>query len=102
MPQLPGGGGNTGIARALQQSLTMPPDVPAKGLPNKVFVSFIVGPSGVIYSIKVVRSLNAACDAAAVVSVKKLPRFIGGKLNGQPVAVSITAPVLFKHPDSTP
>jgi hypothetical protein len=55
----------------------------------------MVGPSGVIHAIKVVRGLSAACDAAAVAAVQKLPRFVGGRLNGQPATVSITVPDLF-------
>ena len=95
MPQLPGGGGNAAIARTLQQALVVPADVPNQALPSKVFVNFMVGPSGVVHAIKVVRGLNAACDAAAVAAVQKLPRFVGGRLNGQPATVSITVPVLF-------
>ncbi|UOQ98061.1 energy transducer TonB [Hymenobacter sp. 5317J-9] len=98
MPELPGGGGTAAIARALQQALVLPAELPAAGKPNKVFVGFIVDPSGTVHDIKVVRSLNASCDAAAIAAAEKLPRFVGGKLNGKPVSVSYVAPVVFAAP----
>lgn len=73
MPQLPGGVGNAAIAQAFQQALVVPADVPIQALSSWVFINFMVGPSGVIHAIKVVRGLNAACDAAAVAAVQKLP-----------------------------
>jgi TonB family protein len=95
MPQLASGGGTTGIALALQQALVAPAELPNAGAPNKVFVSFTVGPEGGVFDVKIVRSLNAACDAAAVAAVRKLPRFAGGQLNGKPVSVRLTVPVAF-------
>lgn len=95
MPQLPSGGGNPAIFRAVQRAVIMPPEVANDTLARKVFVGFIVGPSGVIRDVKIVRSLNAPCDAAAVAAVRQLPRFVGGKLNGLPASVSFTVPVLF-------
>jgi TonB family protein len=98
MPDLPGGGGTTAIAKAVQQVLRPPAEVPAAGQPNKVFVSFTVGPSGTAYQHKIVRGLTPACDAAALAAVRQLPRFVGGQLNGHPVAVSLTVPVVFERP----
>lgn len=95
MPHLPNGGGSPAIFRAVQQAVIMPPEVANDTLIRKVFIGFIVGPSGVIRDVKIVRSLNASCDAAAVAAVRKLPRFVGGRLNGLPASVSVTVPVLF-------
>ena len=95
MPQLPGGGGNPAIFRAIQRAVVMPAEIAHDTLPRKVFVGFIVGASGVVRDVKIVRKLNPACDAAAMAAVRKLPRFIGGKLNGMPVSVGFTVPVLF-------
>jgi TonB family protein len=95
MPHLPNGGGNPAIFRAVQQAVIMPAEVANDSLARKVFVGFIVGPSGVVRDVKIVRSLSASCDAAALAAVRKLPRFVGGKLNGLPASVSFTVPVLF-------
>ncbi|MBO2008458.1 TonB family protein [Hymenobacter negativus] len=95
MPRLPNGGGNPAIFQAVQRAVIMPPEVANDTLPRKVFVGFTVGPSGVMRDVKIVRSLNANCDAAALAAVRQLPRFVGGKLNGLPASVSFTVPVLF-------
>lgn len=95
MPHLPSGGGNPAIFRAIQRAVVMPAEVANDTIARKVFVGFIVGPSGVIRDVKVVRSLSASCDAAALAAVRQLPRFVGGKLNGLPASVSFTVPVLF-------
>ncbi|MBU6119771.1 TonB family protein [Hymenobacter siberiensis] len=95
MPRLPSGEGSRPIAQAIQRALVMPAEVANDSLLRKVFVGFIVGPSGVIRDVKVIRGLSANCNAAALAAVKQLPRFVGGKLNGLPASVSMTVPVLF-------
>ena len=95
MPHLPGSESSTAISRAIQEALLMPAEVANDSTTHKVFVSFVVGPSGVIRDIKVVRGLSANCNAAALAAVRRLPRFVGGKLNGLPASVSLTVPVLF-------
>lgn len=95
MPHLPESQSSTSIAQAIQRALVMPAEAANDTLVRKVFVSFIVGPSGVIRDVKVVRGLSASCDAAALAAVKQLPRFVGGKLNGLPASVSMTVPILF-------
>ncbi|MGY3088454.1 TonB family protein [Hymenobacter sp. UYAg731] len=77
MSRLPSGDGGRPIAQAIQRALVMPAGVANDSLLRKVFVSFIVGPSGVIRDVKVVRGLNAGCNAAALAAVRQLPRFVG-------------------------
>lgn len=63
-----------------------------------VFVSFVVGPSGVIYDVVSVNNsqniphpkLSAACEAALVTAAHNLPRFKPGMQNNRRVAVSYT------------
>lgn len=95
MPELPGGGGAAAIARALQRAVVQPAAALASRQVEKVFVSFIVGPSGVVRDIKIVKGFNAEYDAAALAAVRQLPRFTGGKMLGRPVSVSFTVPVEF-------
>ena len=95
--QLPEGRGNPAIFRTIQHAVVVPAEIVPNALPRKVFVGFIVGPSGAVRDIKVVRGLKSACDAAALAAVRKRPRFVGGKLNGVPTSVSFTVPVLFGH-----
>lgn len=95
MPHLPGSTSGVAITQAIQRALVMPAEVANDTLVRKVFVGFIVGPSGVIRDVKIVRGLSANCNAAALAAVRQLPRFVGGKLNGLPASVSMTVPVQF-------
>jgi TonB family protein len=95
MPHLPNTEGSTAIFRTIQRPVIMPAEIVNDTLPRKIFVGFIVGPSGVIRNIKIVRGLSPACNAAALAAVQKLPRLVGGTLNGAPASVSMTVPVLF-------
>lgn len=99
MPALPGGGGQAAISAAVQRNLLVPPDLPAGT--NRVFVTFVVGPSGFVManSIGVVQAGRyPSADAAAVAAVARLPRLQGGRQNGRPVSVSLTLPVVFTKP----
>ncbi|WP_354583894.1 TonB family protein [Hymenobacter sp. UYCo722] len=95
MPELPGGGGLAAITRAVQRAVVQPAAALASRQVDKVFVSFIVGPSGVVRDIKVVKGVNTDYNTAALSAVQHLPRFVGGKLLGRPVSVSFTVPVEF-------
>jgi protein TonB len=63
---------------------------------GRVFVSFVVGPKGSIYQIRVLKGLGDNANAAAMTAVRRLPRLIPGRQNGRPVAVSLTVPVFVK------
>lgn len=86
------------LAQAVQQRVVLPAEVQSGAVEGKVFVSFAVGPRGGVYNAKIVKPLSAACDAAALAAIKKLPRLVGGKQNGRGVAVSFTMPVVFAKP----
>ena len=104
MPELPGGGGYTAIAHALQANVVHP-NAAALGAPGtgntpvrlagRVFVSFTVGADGVVRDADVIKALDPAYDAAVLAAVHKLPGFTPGQQAGKPVAVNFTFPVQF-------
>ena len=63
---------------------------------GKVIVQFVVTKTGDIGEVKVVKSVDRDLDNEAVRLVKKLPKFIPGRMNGQAVNVWYTLPVQFK------
>lgn len=87
MPQLPG---KASIAASIQQGVA-----PGSGCGGKVFVYFVVGPSGTVKDAKVVKGPDGGCNAAVLAAVHKLPRFSPGKQNGRAVAVCYTVPLTF-------
>lgn len=59
-------------------------------------VQFVVTKTGSVGEVKVVRSKDPDLDKEAVRVVKTLPKFVPGKMNGQPVNVWYTLPITFK------
>ncbi|GAB2859800.1 TonB C-terminal domain-containing protein [Hymenobacter ruber] len=98
MPTLPGGGGNLALVKAVQKHLQIPVEVREGHTEGRVFVRVVVGVSGVARQAAVVQSLSPACDAAALAAVKRMPRLLPGRYQGQPVAVLLTVPVMFLSP----
>ena len=76
MPQFPGG--DAELYKFISQNLNYP------------------AMDGSIGNVKVVRSVDRDLDNEAIRVCKKLPKFIPGKQNGQPVNVWYTLPVTFK------
>ncbi|GAA4494493.1 M56 family metallopeptidase [Hymenobacter ginsengisoli] len=94
MPQLPDNPGIMPIVEQIQANLTYPAGVHQQG---RVFVSFTVQADGSVGDTKVIKSLGPAYDEAVVAAIRKLPRFVPGKQDGQAVAVSFTVPVTFQE-----
>ena len=69
--------------------------VPA-GVHGIVILELIVDREGIPCSVKVVRSVGAAADAAAIAAVKQW-RFSPAKLDGKPWPVAITVTVAVEH-----
>ncbi|WP_216690447.1 energy transducer TonB [Hymenobacter siberiensis] len=98
VPTLPDGGGNLALVKAVQKQLQLPLEVREGRTEGRVFVRVVVGVSGVGRKAAVVQSLSPACDAAALAAVKRMPRLLPGRYQGQPVAVLLTVPVMFLSP----
>jgi TonB family protein len=94
MPALPSGGGMMAIVQQIQQNLVYPGGPRQEG---RVFAGFIVLADGSVSETKILKSLGPAYDDAVVAAIQKLPRFVPGTQNGQPVAVSFTVPITFKN-----
>ena len=97
-PALPGGGGNLALIKAVQQLLLLPAEVREGRTEGRVYVRVIIGVRGVARQAIVAQHLSPACDAAALAAVKRLPRLLPGRYQGQPVAVLLTVPVMFLSP----
>jgi TonB family protein len=67
---------------------------------GKVIVSFIVDKTGTATDIKIIKSLNKAIDKQVLSVIRRLPKFIPGKKNGEPVNVYYTLPIQIKSSES--
>lgn len=89
----------TALLKVLQKNLVLPAEVVDGRSEGVVYTSFTVTATGEVTEAKIARGLCAACDAAVLATVRKLPRFVPGRQGGQPVAVSLNLPVTLKSPN---
>lgn len=94
MPQYPGG--DAELYKFISSNLNYPAMAIENNVQGKVIVQFVVMKDGSVGNVKVVRSVDRDLDNEAIRVCKKLPKFIPGKQNGQPVNVWYTLPVTFK------
>ncbi|GHT01330.1 cell envelope biogenesis protein TonB [Bacteroidia bacterium] len=93
-PSFPGG--DKEMMKWLQDNISYPVIAQEQGIQGRVILRFVVGPDGSVGQVEVQRSLDPSCDKEAQRVVKKMPKWIPGKQNGNAVYVYYTLPVLFK------
>ena len=94
MPSFPGG--DAALLRWLSENIQYPTIAQEQGVQGRVNLRFVVKPDGSVDDVEVIKSLDPSCDREAVNKVKKMPRWIPGKQNGNPVYVYYQLPVVFK------
>ena len=85
-----------GLMQWLSDNIRYPAIALERGIEGRVVLRFVVGPDGVVSNVEVQRSLDPSCDREAVRVVKNMPKWIPGRVNGDPVHVYFTLPVLFR------
>ena len=93
MPMFPGG--NAALMDFLANNIKYPQVAEENGIQGRVVLTFTVEPDGSLTEVKVVRGVDIALDKEAIRVVKRMPKWIPGKVGGQPVAVKYTLPITF-------
>lgn len=93
MPTFPGG--ETEMLRYLGKNIRYPAAAQRAGIEGLVVLSFVVGKTGEISEIQVIKDLGAGTGEEAVRVVKTMPKWTPGKQNGRAVPVRYTLPVRF-------
>lgn len=93
-PSFPGG--ETAMYKFLNDNINYPTIAQENGVQGRVVLQFVVGRSGEITDVKVIKSVDPSLDREAVRVVKSMPRWMPGKQNGQAVKARFTLPVQFK------
>ena len=94
MPKFPGG--DAAMLKFLTSRLNYPAAALDRGLSGKVHVTFTVDPEGHLHDPRVVRSLGFGLDEEAIRLVRLMPWWTPGKIQGQPVWVTVTMPIVFR------
>ena len=66
------------------------------GIQGKVFVKFIIEPSGAISNIEIVKGFNPDCDQEAIRVISTSPNWKPGTQSGVPIRQAYTLPISFK------
>jgi TonB family protein len=92
-PQFPGG--DEARMKFLAENIRYPAEARDLNIQGTVFVSFVVEKNGRVSNIEVIRGIGGGCDDEVVRVVEKMPKWIPGKQDGEPVRVQFTMPVRF-------
>ena len=93
-PQFPGG--EAALFRWLRDNIVYPTIATEQGIQGVVNLRFVVTPDGSVEDVQVTKSLDPSCDREAIRAVKKMPKWVPGRQNGNPVYVYFNLPVRFR------
>lgn len=92
VPEFPGG--TEALRKFISDNLEYPDGYYDTG--GKVIVSFVVERDGSVYDEKIVTSLSAPFDSAAINVVRKMPRWIPCSARFRPLRLRNTVPIVFQ------
>ena len=89
-------GGLEGFYKWVQKNLRYPASARRMALEGKVFVKFVIEPTGVISNVEVVKGFNGECDKEAQRVISIMPKWKPGRQSGRAVRQSYQLPIAFK------
>ncbi|RNI28616.1 energy transducer TonB [Rufibacter latericius] len=90
MPEFPGG--MAAMMKYMGEKFRIPSAAQRAGAEGNVVLSFVVGPTGEITNIEVLKGLGYGLDEEAVRVIKGMPKWSPGEQNGRKVSVKYTVP----------
>lgn len=90
------GGDANAFSEWVNSHLKYPEDAKAAGEQGRVTLQFTIGTDGVVSNVKILRGVSESLDSEALRVVSSSPDWGPGKVNGKPVPVTFTFPVVFK------
>jgi TonB family protein len=102
LPEFPGG--NTALAKFLQNNITYPQEEQKEGIQGTIYVSFVVEKNGFLSEIKCTKSVKGGknLEREAIRVVKMMPVWSPGSLNNEPVRVQYSLPIAFTISEHMP
>ncbi|HNQ12811.1 MAG TPA: energy transducer TonB [Bacteroidia bacterium] len=92
-PSFPGG--EAALVKFLQNNIKYPAIARENNITGRVYLTFVVDPTGSIKDLKILRGVHPAIDEEAVRVVKSMPKWSPGKQRGKAVSVQFNLPVNF-------
>lgn len=88
-------GGMEAMYTYLADSTRYPVELAKAGIGGRVYVEFVVDQGGHVGNVQIRRGVDPALDAEAVRVVGSMPPWKPGRMDGKPVAVRFTLPMVF-------
>jgi periplasmic protein TonB len=93
MPLFPGG--EEALLKYIKNNINYPLSARNNNIQGTIYVSFVVGRTGEVEDVKILKGIGKECDEAAMKVVRSLPKFEPGKQNGKAVRVQYNIPIKF-------
>jgi len=98
MPSFPGG--EVAMSKFLQKTIKYPKDAIRAEKQGKVFVEFVVEKNGEITNLKVLHGLGYGLDEETMRTIRLMPKWLPGRVNGVSVRVKMVVPVSYSITNS--
>lgn len=95
-------GGMIALRNWLIANVKFPEELTTDNIQGRVVVKFIIGKTGKVSDVKILKGLDPAADAEAERVVLAMPDWKPGEVGGKPVASQFVLPISFKLQDDTP
>ncbi len=89
-------GGELAMMEFIQTNVIYPDEAILNGEQGTVYVEFVVGRTGSVSKVKIIRGASENLDAEAVRVIGLMPNWKPGKIEGEAVACRFTLPINFK------
>jgi protein TonB len=93
-PGFPGGFG--ALMKYLSTNIKYPEEAERLHIQGRVVCTFVVRKNGAVSDVKVKQSVDPQLDGEAVRVIRRMPKWIPGKRNGEDEDVGYTLPITFK------
>ena len=88
--------GLIGLNKWISENINYPMEALEKNEQGTVYVSFTVGKDGYVGDVKVDKGVSLALNLEAKRVVRKMPKWIPGKVEGKKVCIKCHLPITFK------
>jgi len=88
-------GGEKAWNKYIGDNLKIPKSLENENIKGQVILQFVIGTSGKIESVKIIKSLNPILDEEVIKIIKKSPKWNPAKQNGKKVQATRTQPISF-------
>ncbi len=89
-------GGEKAMYEFIAKNVIYPVSAQENGIEGNVVVEFTVAADGTLSEFKIVKMIDPDLEEAAIVVIKKMPKWIPAQLDGKPVASKTQATVSFR------